>query len=47
MPLMSLVAPSSLSASGGLSDAFLRVNVPLQMTSVVPFLAACTDNFDE
>ena len=35
-PWTSLVAPASLSASGGLSEAFLRLKEPLQVTLVMP-----------
>src|ERR1700733_7974375 len=35
-PLTSLSAPASLSASGGLSEVFLRLKVPLHTTLVIP-----------
>src|SRR5579863_8190781 len=46
-PFTTLIAPASLSASGGLSEVFLRLNAPLQMTSVVPSLPARTASLEE
>src|SRR5207237_10858892 len=42
-PLISLVAPASLSASGGLSEVFLRLKLPPQVTLVIPVLPARTE----
>ena len=42
-PLISLVTPASLSASGGLSEVFLRLKLPPQVTLVIPVLPARTE----
>jgi hypothetical protein len=45
-PVISLVTPASLSASGGVSEVFLRLKLPLQVTLVIPPVPALTDMVD-